>query len=218
MSLRTASVRRPRHTEDVTVVARVDRRKVRPRRVWFVVAALLAAGVVAGAVVAAQFAAGGTVGQRFTVGQPVRVQLSASQPKMVWARADEPGMSNLRCAVRPLGFVQDSIDFVNVATHGRGVERDAYGHRWRGVLTVVSSPAGGYELTCTSDRPGAAAASLAVGDAPRFLDPRSRFLGGAVLVGLVGVGLSASVAVVVVVATRRSLHAAGLRHQEATSS
>jgi hypothetical protein len=217
MSLRTASVRRPRHTEDVTVV-RVDRRKLRPRRVWFVVAALLAVGVVAAALVAAQFAAGGTVGQQFALGQPVRVQLSASQPKMVWARADEPGLSNPRCAVQPLGFVQESVDVVNVAIYGRSVERDAYGQRWRGVLTVVSSPAGRYELTCTSDRPGAASATLAVGDPPRFLDPRSRLLGGAVLVGLVGVGLSASVAIVVVVATRRRLHAAGLRHQQTSSS
>lgn len=200
------------------MVVRVDRPELRPRRVWFVVAALVAAGVVAVALVAAQFAAGGTVGQQFTLGQPVRVQLSASHPKMVWARADEPALSNLHCAVQPLGFVQDNVAVVNVATYGRSVERDAYGQRWRGVLTVASSPAGSYELTCTSDRPGGASASVAVGDAPRFLDPRSRLLGGAVLFGLVGIGMSASVAIAVVVASRRRSHAAVLRRRQETGS
>src|SRR5690349_3254187 len=105
MSLRTAIVRRRGHTEDMTVVVGADRRELRPRRVWFVVAALVAlvaVGVAASAVLVAQFAAGGSVGQRFTLGQPVQVQLSPARPKMVWARADEPGLANLRCVAQPV--------------------------------------------------------------------------------------------------------------------
>jgi hypothetical protein len=134
---------------------------------------------------------------------------------MVWVRVGDPMVPDLRCTSRALGFDQDSFSQAQVGVAGNdgSVEREAFGERWRGVLTVVSSPAGSYELTCTSGQPGGASVSLAVGDAARFLDPRSRLLGGLTLLSIVIVGLGAAVTIVLVVAARRRSSEARLRDQ-----
>ena len=193
----------------------IDRRAIRPRRGWFVVAVLIAAIAVLAAMLLLRFAPGGTVEQRFAVGQPVRVTLSPSRPSMIWARVGDPVVPDLRCKSRALGFDQDSFSQVQVGVAGNDgtVEREAFGERWRGVSTVASSPAGSYELTCTSDQPGGASASLAIGDAPRFLDPRSRLLGGLTLLSIVVVGSGTAVAIALVVAARRRASEARLREQ-----
>jgi hypothetical protein len=182
--------------------AGIDRSAIRPHRAWFVVAALICVGALAAPVLLVKFTPGGTVGQRFATGQPITVQLSPSQPTMVWAPAGES--IRLTCATQPLGFTQRDSQTIRMTADDTTVEREAYGQRWRGVLIVVASPAGNYELTCTSNEPGSATTTLAVGDPPRFLDLRSRATGAAILLGAVCVGLISAGAIFVVVAMRRA--------------
>src|SRR5690348_14785159 len=108
MLLGTMAAAGPGHSAGVTLDGGIDRRDVRPSRAWFVVAALIAAGVAAAALFLATVAPGGTVEQRFSGRATGEGGAVARTSPMVWVRAGESTLPDLRCTAQPLGFTQNS--------------------------------------------------------------------------------------------------------------
>lgn len=166
----------------------------RPRRFWYVVAALIAAGgplVVAALLVLTPL--GGNLGQRFTPGQAVTVHVPAAG-RLVWS-AD---LVDLRCEPAQ-GDNRDGTGWTVMSVREEKLTLDVDGHRWHGAVLVTAQPPGTYAVTCTT--PGGT--SLAIGDPPWLRDAGSRGLAilGATLLAVVG--LAAGCAVAVLVAARR---------------
>ncbi|WP_341715933.1 hypothetical protein QQG74_18030 [Micromonospora sp. FIMYZ51] len=184
--------------------------ELRPHRVWFVVAALVAVGgVLASAVLMLiVLRSEGELGQRVVAGEPVTVTLSADE-KLVWVR--EPG-GQLSCAASPL----DGLTITGYADsylEGGRFELTVDGERWRGRVGLSADPAGRYEVTCTVpgiDPPPA----LAIGDPPRFSGPRSATLATLTAVGVSTVGVLTGVVLAGVVAVRRRRHARTSRSRD----
>ncbi|MEV1288187.1 hypothetical protein [Micromonospora sp. NPDC049679] len=156
----------------------------------------------------------GSLGQGFAPGQSVTVQMHPSSPRMVWAKEGPNGFPDVWCEsatqdVR-LASMQSEASLFDV------YELTVDGERWRGVSTMLGSPAGTYDIVC---RGSGATSALSIGDAPWSYDLRhTRFFRMAtvglplsdtaiatvmmVLGGVVG-GL---VIAVVVARRRRTLH------------
>ncbi|RLP93956.1 hypothetical protein [Micromonospora sp. CV4] len=172
---------------------------LRPRRIWYAVAALIAAGgVLAAAAVLLLVPFGGDLGQRVTSGQPVTMHLPEGG-KMVWAKVSGPDAPGVDCA--PSRAEDQGLgEWHAVSARLDDLSLDADGERWRAVLTIAARPTGTYTVTCTASS-GQGTVSLSIGDPPRFHDPRSKALAGlaasvlAPLGVLVGAGLAGVVAV-----------------------
>ncbi|NYF56521.1 hypothetical protein [Micromonospora purpureochromogenes] len=131
-----------------------------PSRVWFVVAALIAAGGVLSGMLLL-LAPPGSLDRGFTDGQSVTVQLHPSSPRMVWAKEGPDGFPEVRCEPARLDpQLSTSMESSLFDVYELTVD----GERWRGVLTILGSPSGKYEIVCRSS--GAATSELAVGEAP----------------------------------------------------
>lgn len=172
---------------------------VRPRRIWYVVAALIAAGgVSAAAALMFLVPVGGGLGQRITPGQPVTVHVPEAG-KMVWVRDGGGDVPDLRCEPSQPD-TQRLQQWRSASTRHDDLTVTADGDRWRGPLLVQAKPAGRYTMTCTASD---AAASLSLGDPPRFSGPRAEALSVLAAVVLASLGVVVGAALAVVVAVRR---------------
>jgi hypothetical protein len=149
--------------------------ELRPRRIWFVLAALIAVGgvLVAAGVMLFVLRSGGDLGQRITPGQPVTVYLSPSNEKVVWAaKVTSQGVPDVRC---PGSWLDDQtvrqVGFQNVYLAAEDVELEVDDERWRGVLALHGDPGGRYEVTCMASGAGPTPI-LSIGDPPRFYNAR----------------------------------------------
>lgn len=185
--------------------------ELRPRRIWFLIAALVAiGGALAGAGVMLS-GLRGDLGQPLTQGQPVTVHLSPSQEKMVWVKETGQSVPDVSCAASPVDG-QEIREFSQGRLLSENVELDVGGERWRGLLTLSADPAGRYEVTCVTsgaDR----IPTLSIGDPPRFSGPRGTALGTLAAFGLGGISVITGALLAVAVAVRRGSHRARLRQQ-----
>lgn len=174
---------------------------VRPRRIWYVVAALIAAGgVSAAAALMFLVPLGGDLGQRITPGQPVTVHVPEAG-KMVWVRDSGRDVPDLRCEPSQPD-TQRLEQWGSVSMRHDDLTVTADGERWRALLLVQAKPAGRYTMTCTTS--GAeAAAPLSLGDPPRFYGPRAEALAVLTAVLLASLGVVVGAVLAVVVAVRR---------------
>ena len=78
----------PGHSAGVTLDGGIDRRDVRPSRAWFVVAALIAAGVVVAALLLAKVALAGLWSNASAVGQPVAEPITTNNYGLDLPNAD----------------------------------------------------------------------------------------------------------------------------------
>ncbi|MEH1167777.1 hypothetical protein V6V47_20570 [Micromonospora sp. CPCC 205539] len=190
----------------------VDPVDVRPRRRWFLVAALTAVGGVlaAAAVLLLLLRSGGALGQPLTPGQPVTVHLSLSNDKMVWIKETGQSIPDVTCATTRADG-QEIVESRERYLLPENVELTVDGQRWLGLLTLGAGPTGPYEVTCTTA--GTAAPTLSIGDPPKFYGARDTALGTLAAAGLAGVGMLTGLLLAFVVAVRRFLHRARLRQQ-----
>ncbi|MFF3865235.1 hypothetical protein [Micromonospora sp. NPDC001898] len=169
-----------------------------PRRIWYVVPALIAAGgVLAAAVMLFLIPFGGDLGQRITPGQPITVHMPEAG-KMVWVKGEQyfPACHNSEADTQKLG----EWNLVSMLSDDLTLEAD--GERWRGVQMIYAKPAGTYTLTCTvSDEHGTS--SFSIGDPPRFHDARSRALAALAASALASLSVLVGAALTVVIAVRR---------------
>lgn len=174
---------------------------VRPRRIWYVVAALIAVGgVLAAAALMFLVPVGGDLGQRITPGQPVTVQVPEAG-KMVWVRDPGGDVPDLRCEPSQAD-TQRLQQWASASMHHDDLTVTADGERWQPLLLVQAKPAGRYTLTCTTSRADAAL-SLSLGDPPWFYGPRAEALTALAALVLASLGVVIGVVLAVVVAVRR---------------
>ncbi|MHB9859746.1 serine/arginine repetitive matrix protein 2 [Streptomyces sp. YIM S03343] len=173
----------------------IPAKDLRPRRFWYVVAAVLGlvlAGVGTGLIVvtvkntvesidtAQSFSSGGSRTVRFVQGETKAIYVSQS------------GKSQVSCRIPGLGS--------GTISQPDSTFRITLGSRsWERVFEVKPGTSGDYTVTCVSELP----AEFAVGDKPRV---------GATVVGIVAAvgcflaAVAAVVSIVVVTAVRRSRH------------
>lgn len=173
----------------------IPAKDVRPRRIWYVVAALLAL-VLAGAGVAF-----------------IAVTLKDAVHAVDTARSFSSGDS------RTFGFVQGETKAIYVSQSGQGrvdcripqlppgsmTQPDSSYHvtlgsrTWERVFEVRPGSSGEYTLTCTSERP----AEFALGDKPRVGSMVGGILAG---IGCFLAAVAAAATITIVTAVRRSRH------------
>ncbi|MGC4863269.1 hypothetical protein [Micromonospora sp. DT41] len=183
--------------------------ELRPRRIWFFIAALIPVGgaVAAVGVLLFVFLSEGDLGQPLTLGQPVTVQLS--DEKMVWFRTADGRPPDVECAASPKdGGKMVEFGQTKVLVAGAKVDDG----QWRGLLTLHARPAGRYEVICTAAGAGPQPA-LSIGDPPRFYGPQDTAMGSLAALGVTSTGVVAGLVLAVVVAVRRGMHRARLHPQ-----
>ena len=173
----------------------VHAKDLRPRRVWYLVAALsglvlAAAGAVLIVVTVRDAVDSIDTTRSFSSGESRTLHLT--QGKTVVIYMSQPGHGQVDCRIP--GLAPGSM------TEPGGSVRITLGSRtWERVFEVTPDAGGAYTLTCTSERP----AEFAVGDKPHV----GAMVGG--IVAAIGCFLAAflvSAAIVVVTAVRRSRH------------
>ncbi|GHE12402.1 serine/arginine repetitive matrix protein 2 [Streptomyces alanosinicus] len=173
----------------------IPARDLRPRRVWYVVGALLGLVLVGAGIAsivttvkdtmhsvdtARSFSSGGTRTFGFVRGETKAIYVSQAGPGHVECRIPELGSGSI---TRP-----DSTFRVTLGSRS-----------WDRVFEVRTGSTGDYALTCTSERP----AEFALGDRPRV----GATIGGiAAGIGCFLAALAAVTAIVLVTAVRRSRH------------
>ncbi|MGW3602767.1 hypothetical protein [Micromonospora sp. NPDC005161] len=174
---------------------------LRPRRIWYVVAALIAAGgVLAAAVALFLVPFGGELGQPVTSGQPFTVHLPEGG-KVVWAKASGPDAPGVSCAPARVE-AEELEEWQMVSMRFDDLTLEADGERWQAVVLVGARPTGTYTLTCTASAADGTP-SLSIGDPPRFYGARSEALAGLAASILAPLGVLVGAALAVVVAVRR---------------
>ncbi|MEV0727089.1 hypothetical protein AB0I37_30505 [Micromonospora purpureochromogenes] len=163
--------------------------ELRPRRIWFIIAALVAVGGVLAAAGVMLFVlrSGGDLGQRVTPGQVVTVHLSPADEKMVWVKETGQSVPDVRCEASPVDG-QEILESRRVYLLSENVELNVDNERWRGLLTLSAGPAGRYEVSCRTSGVGPAP-TLSIGDPPRFYDAGDTALGSLAAFGLAGISV-----------------------------
>ncbi|MEV7229399.1 hypothetical protein AB0M79_20585 [Polymorphospora sp. NPDC051019] len=198
----------------------VSSAELRPRRTWFLVAALIAlAGVVAGVLLfvlslnsATDSMDSVTEGfnesteQVFQTGDTVSVELAADQRKIVWVDASAVG-SGATCDVSGSAVLGTPTTTWTV-TNSTG--------EWRSLYQLSAAGAGTYELTCTAGG-GTTPVALAVGQPPQLgeaLGFAGRLFGGIGALALLPcLGMVVGGVIALVVALRRGSHRKRLLQQ-----
>ncbi|WP_433348361.1 hypothetical protein [Micromonospora sp. CA-111912] len=179
---------------------------LRPRRVWYVVAALIAAGgVLAAAAMLFLIPFGGDLGQRVTSGQPLTVHMPEAG-KMVWVKGEQ----SLPACQYSEADTQKLEESVRISMLADDLTLEVDGERWRGLQMMRVKPVGTYTLTCTV--PEHATSSFSIGDPPRFHDPRSKALAALAGSALASLCVLVGAVLTVVIAVRR--HRRGKRLAE----
>ncbi|MET7963646.1 hypothetical protein [Micromonospora zamorensis] len=186
---------------------------LRPRRIWFTIAALVAVGGVLAAAGVMLFVlrSGGDLGQRLTPNQVVTVYLSPADEKMVWVKETGQSVPDIKCDKSPVDG-QEIFESHEVHLLSENVELNVDNARWRGLLTLSAGPAGRYEVSCRTSGVGPAP-TLSIGDPPRFYGARDTALGSLAAFGLAIISVITGGVLAVVVAVRRGLHRVRLRQQ-----
>ncbi|MFG1894937.1 hypothetical protein ACGFIP_13040 [Micromonospora zamorensis] len=186
---------------------------LRPRRIWFTIAALVAVGGVLAAAGVMLFVlrSGGDLGQRLTPSQVITVHLSPSDEKMVWVKETGQRVPDVGCDASPVDG-QEILESHQVHLLSEIVELNVDNERWRGLLTLSAGPAGRYEVSCRTSGVGPAP-TLSIGDPPRFYDARDTALGSLAAFGLASISVIIGGVLAVVVAVRRGFHRVRLRQQ-----
>ncbi|SIM67865.1 hypothetical protein [Micromonospora cremea] len=201
------------HHFAMTLSAVVTPVELRPRRIWFIIAALVAVGGVLAAAGVMLFVlrSGGDLGQRLTPGQVVTVHLSPEEEKMVWVKETGQSVPDVGCDTSPVDG-QEVLESREVHLLSENVELNVDNERWRGLLTLSAGPAGRYEVSCRTSGVGPAP-TLSIGDPPRFYGARDTALGSLAAFGLASISVIIGGVLAVVVAVRRGLHRVRLRQQ-----
>ena len=172
---------------------------VRPSRLWYLVAAVVPAGLLGAAPLTPGLLRGGDVGVPLSLNQPAPVSMSPPDERMVWAREGGTPPAEISCT-----FADDprlaatSIERVLTGP----VQIGADGVRWRGVLLLSARPAGSYRVTCVTSGAGASP-TLSIGTPLRFTSPRARAVITLSTAGLAFAGVVMGALIAVVVAVRR---------------
>ena len=186
---------------------------LRPRRIWFIIAVLVALGGVLAAAGIMLFVlrSGGDLGQRLTPGQPVTVHLSPSDEKMVWVKQTGQSLPHVKCDASPADG-QEIREFSEVQLLSENVELKVDNERWRGLLALYAGQAGRYKVKCMTPGVGSTP-TLSIGDPPRFYNARDTALGSLAAFGLASISVIIGAVLAAVVAVQRRLHRARLRQQ-----
>ncbi|GAA4638666.1 hypothetical protein GCM10023196_097320 [Actinoallomurus vinaceus] len=168
----------------------IDPAEVRPRRVWFVVAALaifLGVALGAGMLVFGVITGAGSRDKRFGDGETVTVSLKPDAA--IWVPEGSYGGADCR-------VTSAAGQAVSVTRPGYRFTTSSNGESWQ-VAGLVHVPAAGeYRVTCTGGE-----GRYAVGQAPR---PSRLVIGILSSIGLFMVGIFGGVATIIVVAVRRN--------------
>jgi hypothetical protein len=194
----------------------IDPRALRPRRVWYVVAIVIAVlGVVAGVVgfaygVTSFFRALPTMSTEFDAGSPATVHLASDRRQAIYFDLSGPRRNQLDTECTGTARDDGSID---VRPIWNTLDFARSGHSWTSAYTVQVTRAGEYELTCrptASDGP----THYGVGDAPNNRAMAVAGLGGmAALVGAPGLAVTIGGVIALTVARRRSSHKKRVQQQ-----
>lgn len=175
--------------------SRIPAEHVRPRRIWFVVAvvlALLLAG--AGTAVIVGAVKGMTdlidTDRSFSSGDPQSFSFTEGETKAIYISQSGEGRVDCRIPSMPSGAITRPDSTFHLTLGSR---------TWDRVFEVEPSNSGYYTLTCVSERQ----TEFAVGDEPR--------VGGTVggvftAIGLFFTAVVAAAAIIIVTAVRRSRH------------
>ncbi|WP_213454492.1 hypothetical protein [Rhizomonospora bruguierae] len=174
-------------------------RDLRPRRLWYLVAALIAVlGATAGVALFA-LALSGAIrdvklpDQVFRPGEPVTTQVSAATDKIIWIDARTPS-ARAACDVSALDGGEARLENV-----GMDMSYSAGEANWRGLYRLNALRDGRYQVICQGDT-----ARLALGDPPRIGGLAGKLgFGLGALFGLPCLGLVAGGVLGLVVAMRR---------------
>ncbi|GHD96494.1 serine/arginine repetitive matrix protein 2 [Streptomyces naganishii] len=174
---------------------RIPAKELRPRRVWYVVAALL--GIVLSGAGIAFLVTGVTdaihsidTTRSFPSGESRTFRFAEGETKAIYVSQSGRGHVECRIPEMPSGAM----------TQPRSTFRITVGSRvWERVFEVKSGRSGDYSLTCTSQLP----AEFALGDRPRVGATVGSIVAG---IGCLFAALASSVTIVVVTAVRRGRH------------
>lgn len=201
----------------MTPTRTVAAQELRPRRIWFAIAALIGVGGLLAAASVPLFVlrSGGDLGQRLTAEQPATVHLSPSKAQMVWVREEGQAIPHIDCrAAAADGQEPDEIQTVRPIEI---VEREVDGEHWRTLIAISAAPAGSYQVTCATTE-NAPLPSLSIGEPPRFYGARATAIGTVVSFGLAGISIITSLILAIAVAVRRNRGRARLATRDATAS
>ncbi|MGW4319483.1 serine/arginine repetitive matrix protein 2 [Streptomyces sp. NPDC004684] len=173
----------------------VPAKDLRPRRLWYVVGALLGvvlavAGAVLLAVTVKDTVDSVDTARSFTGGQARTFRFVAGETKAIYVSQTAPGHVECRIPGMPSGSMTQPDGTFRITSGGR---------RWERVFEVKPGGSGDYTLTCTSELP----ARFALGDKPEV----GSMVGGiAAGIGCFIAALAATVTICVVTAVRRGRH------------
>ncbi|MFG3205866.1 serine/arginine repetitive matrix protein 2 [Streptomyces sp. NPDC048192] len=169
---------------------------LRPRRVWYVVAAvlglvLMGAGIALIAVTVVDSVNSVDTSRSFAAGASRTFRFEKGKTKAIYV--SQSGQGHVDCRI--LGMRSGSM------TQPSSTFRVTAGSRsWERVFEVKPGSTGDYTLACTAEQPGA---EFALGDKPRVATMVGGILGG---IGFFLAGFFGAVAIVIVTAVRRSRH------------
>ena len=189
----------------------IPAKALRPRRFWYIVAALIVLCGVLAAVGMAWFVPryGGDLGQPFLPAQPVIVRLSPSASKVVWVKDTGTKLPSVECDRSSMDGQQIRSAMTLVLGFHATVEHRVGDQRWRGLIALYAEPAGRYAVTCRTSGTSVTP-TLSIGDPPRFYEPGNEVLLNLAAFGVAAVSTTIGLVVTVIVAGGRSLHRARL--------
>lgn len=173
----------------------IPAKDLRPRRVWYVVAAVLGlvlvgAGIALIAVTVVNSVNSVDTSRSFSSGESRTFRFVAGKTKAIYV--SQSGQGHVDCRI--LGMRSGSM------TQPSSTFRVTSGSRsWERVFEVKPGSTGDYTLICTSERP----AEFALGDKPRVGTMVGGILGG---IGCFLAGFFGAAAIAIVTAVRRSRH------------
>ncbi|WP_193433481.1 serine/arginine repetitive matrix protein 2 [Streptomyces fodineus] len=182
--------------------ASIPAKDLRPRRVWYLVAALLGlvlAGVgIAVIVVTVQNTVDSIdTARSFSSGDSRTFAFVQGKTKAIYVSQSGQGQVDCRIPALPPGSITQPTSSFRITLGSRS---------WDRVFEVKPVSSGDYTLTCTSERP----AEFALGDKPQV----GATIGGiAAAIGCFLAAVAATVSIVIVTAVRRTRH----RHRLATA-
>lgn len=174
---------------------KIPAKDVRPRRVWYVIAAVLALVLASSGVAVIVVTAKGAVDsvdsdRSFPSGGSREFSLTEGETKAIYVSQSGKGRVDCKIPEMQSGEMTRPDSSFQVTAGSR---------TWERVLEVKPGSSGVYSLTCTSERP----ADFAVGDTPQVGATVGAIFGAIVLFFA---ALASGVAITVVTAIRRSRH------------
>jgi hypothetical protein len=202
----------------------IDPRDVRPSRVWYLVATVIALLGIAAApllVVLGLASFGSAIGQlpdsldaQFNGGTPTTVDLKAGRTSAIYAVVleESAGAAGASCTGTPVSGGTIDLSPLSYTTSAT-----AEGSTWSILYEITVSQDGQYSITCTSDTSTPGTDVYAVGDSVEVGGFMARIFGGAgAFAGaflLPCMGLFIALVIAIVTGVRRSSHRARLQRE-----